>query len=68
MNIKERKQDITQKIDLKSLDLEKIKQKQDLIVMEGKILDNIVVRMKKDELFHKNYNRIKEEQLKQKDR
>ncbi len=36
--------------------------------MEGKILDNIVLRMKKDQLYNKNYCRLKETELKNKER
>jgi hypothetical protein len=34
--------------------------------MQTKILENIITRMKKDEIFYKQYGRIKDEELKQK--
>lgn len=62
----ESRNDLEAKISAKEKETNEIRSKEDDAKMQTKILENIIMRMKKDQIFYKQYGRIKDEQLKQK--
>ena len=62
----ESRNDLEAKIAAKEKETNEIRSKEDDAKMQTKILENIIMRMKKDQIFYKQYGRIKDEQLKQK--
>lgn len=62
----ESRNDLEAKIAAREKETNEIKSKEDDAKMQTKILENIIMRMKKDQIFYKQYGRIKDEQFKQK--
>ena len=58
--------DLEEKIAAKEKETNEIRNKEDDAKMQTKILENIIMRMKKDQIFYKQYGRIKDQLVKQK--
>ncbi len=53
--------DLEIKIAAKEKETNQIRNREDDAKMQTKILENIIMRMKKDEIFYKQYGRIKDQ-------
>jgi hypothetical protein len=51
-------------IEAREKQMNEVKSKEEDAKMQTKTLENIIVRMKKDHIFYKQYGRIRDEQLK----
>lgn len=58
--------ELQNKIAAKEKETNEVRVKEDDAKMQTKILENIIMRMKKDQIFYKQYGRLKDEELKQK--